>query len=133
MNKPSAHRKVRLDKWLWAARFFKTRSLAAKAVAGGHIHVNGARVKPSKIVELGEEFRIRRGVIEFIVVVAAVKHQRRPAVEARMLYEETEESIRAREKRREERRLLKEDQIAPKVRPSKRDRRLLRSFKRKAE
>ena len=122
--------KVRLDKWLWAARFFKTRSMAAKAVSGGHVHVNGIRVKPSKIVVPGEELRIRRGKVEFVVVVQAVLHQRRPAVEARTLYEETEESRLAREKQREQRRLLAADHIAPRVRPGKRDRRLIRSFKR---
>jgi ribosome-associated heat shock protein Hsp15 len=84
---------VRLDKWLWAARFFKTRSMATQAVAGGKVHLNGARIKPARTVQPGDELRIRRGEQEFFVIVLAVLDKRRPAKEAQLLYEETEESI----------------------------------------
>ncbi len=83
MPEQAAPDKVRIDKWLWAARFFKTRSLAAKAVNGGQVHVNGARVKPSRAVQPGEELRIRKGTEEWTVVILAVSGQRRGAPEAR--------------------------------------------------
>jgi len=124
--------RFRLDKWLWAARFFKTRSAAAKAVSGGQVHVNGARVKPARAVNPGEILRIRRGALEFTVKVVALSDRRRGAPEARELYEETAESITQREKQREQRRLLAPpDGQAPQGRPGKRDRRLIRSFIRK--
>jgi ribosome-associated heat shock protein Hsp15 len=122
--------KVRLDKWLWAARFFKTRSQAAQAVTGGKVHLNRARVKPARTVDPGDELRIQKGPVEFVVVVKAVAGQRRPASEASLLYEETEESIRVREASREERRLLQNQMFAPPGRPSKRDRRLIKKFTR---
>jgi ribosome-associated heat shock protein Hsp15 len=124
---------VRIDKWLWAARFFKTRSAAAQAVGGGKVHANGGRVKPSKDVRLGDVLNIRCGEIEFVVVVRGLSGRRGPAVVARTLYEETEESIQARERQREDRRLLGPGAIAPPKRPSKRDRRLIRSFTGKDE
>lgn len=120
--------KVRIDKWLWAARFFKTRSVAAKAVAGGLVHVNGNRVKASRTVQPGEELRIRKGTEEWTVVILAVSEQRRGAPEARALYEETEESL----AQREQRRSFTLDAPGPAGRPSKRDRRLIRSFIRKS-
>ena len=86
----------RVDKWLWAARFFKTRSAAASAVSGGKVEVDGARVKPARRVRDGSHLRIRRGVVEFQVHVRALCEQRRPAREACLLYEETPESIAAR-------------------------------------
>ncbi len=89
---------VRLDKWLWAARLFKTRSLAAEAAAGGKVHLNGARVKPAKAVRPGDELRVRRGEHEIVVIVRALALQRRPAPEAAALYEETDESKAARER-----------------------------------
>lgn len=124
-------KKVRLDKWLWAARFFKTRSLAAQAISSGRIHLNGARIKPSRIIEIGDELQIQRGNYEFVVIVQGLSSYRRPAVEAQMLYEETEESILVREKIREQRRLMKLEQMSPLKKPSKKDRRLIRKFTRK--
>ena len=123
--------RVRLDKWLWAARFFKTRSAAAKAVNGGQVHVNGARVKPARAVNPGEMLRIRRGLLEFTVKVLALSDRRRGAPEAQSLYEETAESKLRREQQREERRFLAPQSLAPHGRPTKRDRRLIRSFIRK--
>ena len=113
---------VRLDKWLWAARLFKTRGLAAEAAAGGKVHLNGARVKPAKSVRPGDELRVRRGEQEIVVVVRALSSQRRPASEAVALYEETEESKTARERHATERRAA----FATPVdvgRPTKKDRR----------
>ena len=89
--------KIRIDKWLWAARFFKTRSIAADAVEGGKVHLNGARVKPAKTVKAGDGLRIRQGQFEFEVVVCAVSGRRGPAPEAARLYQETEDSRLARE------------------------------------
>ncbi len=122
--------KVRLDKWLWAARFFKTRTMAAEAVGGGKVHSNGQRVKPARIVQLGDELRIKRGIIEMTVVVKAVSNRRQPAKEAAGLYLETDESIKAREQQRQERQLLRSvhDNVRPAGRPTKRDRRLIHNF-----
>ena len=126
--------KVRIDKWLWAARFYKTRSMAAQAVSGGKIHVNGARIKPARMVQTGDELRIRRGEVEFTVVVKGVTGKRRPAKEARMLYEETEASLQQREEIREEKRLSAAARMyGPMKRPDKRARRQIRSFTRKDE
>ena len=97
--------KVRIDKWLWAARFFKTRTMAAQAVAGGKVHLNGARIKPARLIQPGDELRIRRGELEFVVTVLAVMDKRRPAKEAQLLYEESEESILQREQHRARRRI----------------------------
>jgi len=120
---------VRIDKWLWAARFFKTRSIAAQAVAGGKIHVNGARIKPARIVQLGDELRIRRGELEFIVIVLGISDKRRPAREAQLLYEETEASLQQREEIREQKRLEAASKMyGPMKRPDKRERRQIRSF-----
>jgi len=124
--------KVRIDKWLWAARFFKTRSMAARAVSGGKVHVNGARIKPARIVQPGDELRIRRGELEFIVIIQDVSGKRRPAREAQLLYEETEDSLRLRENMRELKRLEATDRMyGPMKRPDKRDRRKIRKFTRK--
>ena len=127
-----AEDKVRIDKWLWAARFFKTRSMAAQAVSGGKVHVNGARIKPARMVKPGEELRIRRGEIEFTVIVQAVSDKRRPAKEAQLLYEETETSIRQRDTVREQKRVEAADRMyGPVKRPDKRERRKIRKFTRK--
>ncbi|MCB2182770.1 MAG: RNA-binding S4 domain-containing protein [Desulfobulbaceae bacterium] len=126
-------KKVRIDKWLWAARFFKTRSMASKAVSGGHVHLNGARVKAARSVSVGDELRIVRNETEFIVVVLELSEKRGPATIARTLYEETEESIAAREMSREKRKLLRMGRdFPPAKRPGKRDRRLIREFTRKS-
>ena len=123
--------KVRLDKWLWAARFFKTRGLATDAINGGHVHVNGHRAKPSRAISEGEELRIQRGHVEMIVVVHALSDKRGPAAVAQALYEETEESCTAREQQAEQRRLLSQNMHKPERRPDKRQRRHIIRFQRK--
>jgi ribosome-associated heat shock protein Hsp15 len=123
--------KVRIDKWLWAARFFKTRSLASKAVAGGHVHLNGSRIKPSRTVEVGQQLQIRRGQEEFTVDILALSSRRGPAKIAQTLYAETGESITRREEAREQRRLIRAPAARPEGRPDKRDRRKIRRFLRK--
>lgn len=127
--------KVRIDKWLWAARFFKTRAMATEAVNGGKVHCNGQRVKPSRIVQVGDEMRVQRGVVEMTVSVMGINDQRRPAKEAVELYQETAASFEAREKQRENRHLLRSihDNARPSGRPGKRDRRLIRNFVRNDE
>ena len=122
---------VRLDKWLWAARFFKTRSLASKAVSGGHVHLNGKRVKPSRLMQGGEQLRIKRGTEVYTVIILALSARRGPAKVAQALYEETEESRTQREEAREQRRLVKAPASRPEGRPDKRDRRKIRKFLRK--
>jgi ribosome-associated heat shock protein Hsp15 len=124
---------VRLDKWLWAARFFKTRAQASQAVAGGKVQVGGLRVKPSRLVAVGDGVRIQKEQEEFAIVVRALSSQRRGAPEAQLLYEETPESIAARTEARETRRLLRVVGAAPPGRPGKRDRRLIRRFTKKEE
>lgn len=120
--------RVRLDKWLWAARFFKTRALAAEAVSGGKVHVGGRRVKPAHGVRLGESLRIQRGVEEYVVTVQAVSQQRGPARVAVLLYEETDESRQRREAAREQRRLQSPLISEWAGRPTKRDRRRVTRF-----
>jgi len=126
----TAEEKIRLDKWLWAARFFKTRSMASHAVAGGKVHVNGQRIKPARTVHIGDVLQITRDTTTFIVTVLAVSGRRGPAVQARLLYEETEESVKAREEQRDIRKM--QAGPAPMGRPSKRDRRKIREFTRKS-
>ena len=126
----ASEEKIRLDKWLWAARFFKTRNLATEAINGGHVHVNGTRGKPSRPVSIGDEMRIRKGPQEFTVVVKALSDKRGPATVARELYEETEESIRARELQAEQRRLAALNTPRPDHRPNKRERRRIIRFTR---
>jgi len=127
-----SEKKVRIDKWLWAARFFKTRSMASKAVSGGRVHLNGARVKSARSVNIGDEVRIHRNEEEFVVMVLQLAEKRGPAKVAQTLYEESPESIEARDEHRQTRRLLAQSRpAAPAKRPSKRDRRKIRSFIRK--
>ncbi len=114
---------VRLDKWLWAARFFKTRSLAKAAIEGGKVHHNQQRSKVSKEVQIGEIYHIRQGLEERIVKILGLSETRGPAAIAQKLYEETPESLSLREKHREERKFL--TIVAPDRRPDKRDRRKL--------
>jgi ribosome-associated heat shock protein Hsp15 len=121
--------KIRLDKWLWAARFFKTRSMASQAVAGGKVHVNGQRIKPARIVHVGDVLQITRETVTFMVTVLAVSGRRGPATQARLLYEESEGSIKAREEQRDIRKM--QAGPSPTGRPSKRDRRKIREFTRK--
>ncbi len=123
----SAEKKVRLDKWLWAARFFKTRNLAIDAINGGKVHVNGQRCKPSKEVRIGQSLDIRTGVIERTVIVQAISDQRRPAVEAGQLYAETPDSLIRREQQATERKM---QPVSPfhSGRPTKKARRQIRQF-----
>ena len=124
--------KVRIDKWLWAARFFKTRSMAAQAVAGGKVHLNDARIKPARLIQPGDELRIRRGELEFMVTVLALLDKRRPAKEAQLLYEESAESILQRQQYKEKKRLEAANRMyGPVNRPDKRARPKIRSFTRK--
>ncbi len=122
--------KLRLDKWLWAARFFKTRRLAAEATAGGKVHVNGERTKASREVKCGDSLQITRGISIYHVVVLGLNKYRRPASEAVLLYQETAESIQQRETEQEARRLLNRGREASK-KPDKRERRKIRQFVRK--
>jgi len=122
---------VRVDKWLWAARFFKTRSLAAKAVSGGKVALNGQRTKPAKAIVVGDELVIHKGQVEQTVTVLDLSSRRGPAVVARTLYEESEESVGKREKQRQERSLFFAGQTMPAKRPGKKDRRKIKEFIRK--
>ena len=120
---------VRLDKWLWAARFFKTRGLAAEAIKGGKVEINGARAKPSRTLQVGDRLRIRRGPDLFEVDVSALSQQRGPAAQAALLYRETEQS---RQHREQLAALRKAEAVSrPKFpgRPTKRDRREIARFK----
>jgi ribosome-associated heat shock protein Hsp15 len=121
--------RLRIDKWLWAARFYKTRSLASEAVDGGKVELNGARVKPAKEVRVGDELHIRLGPYEHHVVIRGLSDKRGPASVARALFEETPESIAAREKLREDHRLAPALFVyEEKGRPTKKDRRALTEF-----
>ena len=122
---------VRIDKWLWAARFYKTRALATEAVLGGHVHVNGVRVKPAKDVRVGDELQIRIGTVEWVVGVVGLSDKRGPAPVAQALYEETESSREARERQRLQRRLAPPPLGADLgARPTKQDRRRLDALRR---
>lgn len=114
---------VRIDKWLWAARFFKTRSQAADAVAGGKIEVGGERVKPARLLRVGEEVRVRLGPYVHIVLVRAMGEKRGPASVAATLYEETPESKAARERHAWQLKHAAPIVEAGEGRPTKRDRR----------
>jgi len=118
----------RLDKWLWAARFYKTRSLAVEAINGGKVHLNKNRVKPSRTIRPDDILTISKPPYEHVITVQGLAKQRRPAPEAQMLYQESAESIAKREKLREE---IKNQPLGfrhEKGRPSKRDRRHIIKF-----
>lgn len=122
--------KIRIDKWLWAARFFKTRSLAKEAIDGGKVHCDGQRIKASKEVTLGLTLSIRQSWDEKIVIVKALSDQRRGAPEAALLYEETNASQAEREKRQAERKAGLGAFIASEHRPNKKERRQIHKFQR---
>ncbi len=130
---PTSKLKARLDKWLWAARFFKTRSLAKQAIEGGKVHYDGARTKVSKEVVVGAELRIRQGWDEKVVIVQALSEQRRGASEATLLYEETAESVAHRETLAAQRKALRGNSPQTAGRPSKKDRRQIHRFKQQPE
>lgn len=120
---------VRLDKWLWAARFYKTRSLATAAVAGGKIHLNGERAKPAKVVGPGDTVRIRVGPYEHTVTVRALAERRGSARAAALLYEETADSQRAREAIALQMKLQALPAYEGKGRPTKKERRRIERFR----
>ncbi|MEM7292022.1 MAG: S4 domain-containing protein [Pseudomonadota bacterium] len=133
-SSPDGPADLRVDRWLWTARFFKSRALASEAVNGGKVHVNGARVKPARPVRVGDQLRIQRGSFEFTVDVLGINSTRRPASEARQLYRETEASVAKREALAAR---LREDRVAhggfegPK--PDKRQRRHIVRFRRQQD
>lgn len=130
MSEHTAEEDLRIDKWLWAARFYKTRSAAAEAVRGGQVEVNGARVKPSRTLAPGDVVRVRRGPLEQQVTVLQLSRQRGPASAAAALYAELPESLAARERLAEQLRLEARSGLrAPPGRPTKKDRRALVRFK----
>jgi ribosome-associated heat shock protein Hsp15 len=122
--------RVRIDKWLWAARFFKTRSAATEAVLAGHVHVNGSRVKPAREVAVGDRLEVRVGQRRRTVVVTGVAERRGPASVAATLYEETAESIAERERHAAERRLSRPLGADLGARPTKQARRRLDALRR---
>jgi ribosome-associated heat shock protein Hsp15 len=122
---------IRLDKWLWAARFFKTRSLAASAVTGGKVEINGERPKPSRIVRVGDTLTIRRGPYEWTLIVKGNSRLRGPAPQAKELYQETEASVRKRESAIAQLKLERPPEFQAPGRPSKKDRRVIARFTRR--
>src|SRR5216117_3679409 len=121
---------VRVDKWLWAARFFKTRGAATEAVLGGHVQVNGARVKPAREVVVGDRLEITRSSERWTVIVTGLADRRGSASVAATLYDETPESVDERQRRRNERRLARPLGADLSARPTKRDRRRLDALRR---
>lgn len=122
---------MRLDKWLWAARFFKTRSLATAEVDGGHVELNGERAKPAKQIKVGDELRIRVSQNTHVVRVLGLSERRGPASEAHLLYEETAASRAERDRLAEQRRLAPSPAYEEGGRPTKRDRRDMARVKRR--
>ncbi len=121
--------RVRLDKWLWAARFYKTRTLAAEAIAGGKVQVNGDRAKRARPVDVGDEIRVRQGPYEHRVVVRELSERRGPASQAAGLYEETAESREARERMALQLKTMHSAFVPERGRPTKRDRREIERLK----
>ena len=123
--------RIRIDKWLWAARFFKTRGVAKQAIEGGKVQVDGQRTKPSKEIEIGAIIRVKQGFDEKTILVKALSDQRRPFSEAKLLFEETDQSI-------EKRLILSEQRKAePTIwtsssKPNKKQRRLIHEFKQRS-
>lgn len=120
---------VRIDKWLWAARFYKTRSLATEAVQGGKVRLNGARIKPARSVGQGDVLVIHKSGYEYEIRVTALSERRGPATVAQTLYAESEASIEKRMRLKEQRKLLSASMPHPNRRPDKKARRQLRETK----
>ena len=133
MGAMSAADSVRLDRWLWAARFFKTRRLAVEAVKTGKVSVDGIRAKPARAVKIGQRLVIRKGPISFEIDIEGLSEQRGPASVAQTLYQETEQSIKAREQQRLEMRSAAAALPRLEHRPERRNRRALAAFKRGRE
>jgi ribosome-associated heat shock protein Hsp15 len=131
MDDLESDKAIRLDKWLWAARFFKTRSLAAEAVTGGKISINGDRPEPGRMVRSGDLLTIRRGPYEWTVTVKAVSRLRGPASQAQQLYDETEESVSRREAAIGRLKLERSPEFDSPGRPSKKDRRAIERWTRR--
>lgn len=127
----SEQQPVRIDKWLWAARFFKTRGLARAAVQGGKVRLNGARVKPARNLTLGDELRIQRGLEELRITVDVLSERRGPAAEAQGLYTENVESRRLRQQQAEQRAMQRAERAGRDRRPDKRQRRQIIRFREK--
>jgi len=125
--------KIRLDKWLWAARFFKTRALSAQAVTGGKVHLRGNRIKPSRRVKIDDCYEIRRGLECFEVIVTDLSERRASAAIAVGLYRETESSIDKREIDTEKRKLAAMQRPRSGSRPDKKQRRKIRQFRESSE
>jgi ribosome-associated heat shock protein Hsp15 len=125
-----ARARARVDRWLWCARFYKSRALASRAVAGGKVHVNGERVKPARAIARGDRLSITRGPQALEVIVRALPARRGPAEEARNCYEETPASSARREQLREQHALAAALAPRPESRPHKRERRLLLKLRR---
>ncbi len=128
MSDDAGGQRQRIDKWLWAARFFKTRSLAVVALGGGRVQCNGRQVKPSHDLTPGDELDIAAGELRWTVIVRGLSGQRRPAAEARLLYEETAESVARHLRQQELRRLAPTPGADLKGRPTKKAGRLIRGF-----
>ena len=120
---------VRIDKWLWAARFYKTRSLATEAVSGGKVQLNGSRVKPARAIKPGDQLQINKSGFEYRIQVLELSERRGPASVAQTLYQESEDSIRKREALREQHRLAAASSPHPPRKPDKKSRRQLRDLK----
>ncbi|MEX2576611.1 MAG: RNA-binding S4 domain-containing protein [Halofilum sp. (in: g-proteobacteria)] len=127
----SGEGRQRIDRWLWASRFFKTRPLARAAVNAGRVEVNGAKAKPAKHVEVGDTVAVRGAAMSWVVVVRGLNEQRRPPPQAAVLYEETPESVAARTREREERRARRSAVEFDRQRPDRRDRRASIRFRRR--
>ena len=124
---------VRIDKWLWAARLFKTRSVAREAINGGKVHLNGQRVKPGRTLSVGDHLSVQREQDEYLIEVLDLSSRRGPAAVAQLLYQESEESRLKREQLAEQRKLEREAHAGPERRPDKRQRRKLVRFKQNME
>ena len=130
MGDPHGPNGVRLDRWLWAARFFKTRSLAVEAIGGGKVQVNGHRAKRAKLVHIGDELLIRKGPFEHRVIVRAIAERRGPVPEAQALYQETAESALRREALSARLKSISAPVFRTKGRPTKKERRDIDRFRR---
>ena len=120
---------LRLDKWLWAARIFKTRAFAVEAINGGKVHLNESRVKPSRVVHIGDKLDVTRGTERYHLTIEGLKDKRRPAKEAQLLYIESDESIQKREDEQAMRKIQNASMVRPDRKPNKQQRRRIIKFK----